>query len=191
MEGLRKMTVLKASAVLLSLVMISVCFLTGCSKNVLFKCSPDNIAGLERIEFSGGRFTLVFDEEKVSESDMKLLFDNENHACTAFVWSPDNSESIGKDDVKIDRDKKTVSIVTGLVRADEGVTITLRCKYKEMEISVGEAKLKVSTIISEGEVGPLKGELSTTFMFYTQTYDKRSDSWSEPEYDSENITIWQ
>ena len=191
MEGLRKMTILKASAVLLSLVMISVCFLTGCSKNVLFKCSPDNIAGLERIEFSGGMFTLVFDEEKVSESDLKLLFDTEDRVQAGYGWGEVIYEGVGKDDVKIDRDKKTVSIVTGVVRVDEGVTITLRCDYKEMEISVGEAKLKVSTIISEGDVGPLQGEISTTFMFYTQTYDKRSDSWSELEYDSENITIWQ
>ena len=191
MEGLRKMTILKASAVLLSLVMISVCFLTGCSKNVLFKCSPDNIAGLKRIEFSDGVFTLFFDKKKVSESDLKLLFDTEDRVQAGYGWGEVIYEGVGKDDVKIDRDKKTVSIVTGVVRVDEGVTITLRCDYKEMEISVGEAKLKVSTIISEGDVGPLQGEISTTFMFYTQTYDKRSDSWSELEYDSENITIWQ
>ena len=177
MEGLRKMTILKVSAVLLSLVMISACFLTGCSKNVLFKCSPDNIAGLKRIEFSDGMFTLFFDKKKVSESDLKLLFDTEDRVQAGYGWGEVIYEGVGKDDVKIDKDKKTVSIVTEVVQANERVALSLECTGIIMHIYVGEAKLRVTTITGD------KAERSITFLHYTQTYDEKSGSWSEPEVD--------
>ena len=191
MEGLRKATSLRVSAILLILVMVSAYIFTGCSKNSLFECDPDNIAGLKRIEFAGGKITLFFDKDKVAQSDMKILFDDEDHEMTATVRDADLSDSIGKDDIKADKDKKTVSITTGLIQATENLYILLRCDDQELEVYVGEGRLKVSTITYEGECGPLKGELTTTFSSYSQTYDKKSKSWSEPEYDSNEVTIWQ
>ena len=191
MEGLKKATAFRLSAVLLSLVMMSAWVFTGCSKNALFKCDPDNLAGLKRIEFAGGKLTLFFDEDKVGQSDLKILFDDEDHIMIATVRDSDLYDSIGKDDVKADKDKKTVSITTGLVQATEDLYILLRCDDKELEVYAGEGRIKVSTITYEGECGPLKGELTTTFSSYSQTYDKKSKSWSEPEYDSNEVTIWQ
>ena len=191
MEGLKKSTAFRLSAILLSLVMISACLFTGCSKNSLFECDPDNLAGLKRVEFAGGKITLFFDEDKVAQSDMKILFDDEDHAITAIVNDADLSDSIGKDDVKADKDKKTVSINTGLIQVTNALYILLRCENKDLEIYVGEGRIKVSTVTSEGEFGPLKGELTTTFSSYFQTYDKKSKFWSEPEYDSNEVTIWQ
>lgn len=176
---------------IICILIICAVFSTGCVKKGLFTCNPDNLVGIKQVDFNNGAITLVFDKKKAMNGDMKSLFENDGEESTAEVWTSSGREPVGKDDIKVDKEKMTVKIMTGVVTGSSIIKISLESGNKVFTLFVEEGKLESTTKFYEGESGPLMGDITTSFSTYTQTYDKKSDSWSEPEYSSEEVTIWQ
>ena len=195
LEEIKKAKPLKVSAILLSLIMISAMVFSGCtnsSKETIFEYNPHNIAGLERIEFDdSGMFTFSFNEDEALLTYMKTILEDVEHKKTATVLHADSNDLIARFNVSVDKNKETASFSTKLTEATDNLIIRLDCDGKELEVDLSSSALKLSSKYTEGELGVFKGTYTINTSSFTQIYDKKSDSWSDPEHTSESFSIDQ
>ena len=163
-------------ALFLIAAMMSACLLTACfGRKVLFSCDPDNAAGINSVDFRNGRTPLYFDKT------VKITFTGKY-----------GSDDFGPANIKIDKERMTVQIDNGYDNADNISKILLYSDRDQLSLNLLNGKLQTRIVVStEGECGPLRGPLTTTFRITSQSYDKESRCWSEPVQETGDMTIYQ
>lgn len=181
------------TAVFLIYVIVSACLLTACfGSKVLFSCGAGNAAGIYRVDYRNGYITLYFEKETALAGEMKSIFEGDDNSIRVSVSGKYGTEEYGPANIKIDNELMKVEISTGMNSADNVGSILLICKRNQLRLDLQEAKLHTMVVVStEGEVGPLRGPVTTTFRDTTQTYDKKSRTWSEPVQETRDMTIYQ
>lgn len=180
-------------AVFLISVMMSVCLLTSCfGKKVLFSCNADNAAGFSGVDFRNGVITLYFDKEKAPSGEMKRLFYDTEKNIRVSVSGKYGTEEYGPANITTDNEQMKVMISTGMNSANDIVGILLFCDRDQLSLNLLQSKLITRVAVStEGSIGPFRGAFTTTYRITTQSYDKRSRSWSEPVQETSDMKIYQ
>ena len=89
---------------------------SGCSGREVFKCSSDNVLGLESVRIIGKQITLYFDSEEVDRGEkvpygaMKKIFDqgnNKDYSVSFFMSGKENIYYSVKD-IEVNSKDKTV-----------------------------------------------------------------------------------
>lgn len=176
-----------------AVVIMSACLLTACfGRQVLFSCHYDNVAGINSIDFRNGVITFYFDKEKASSGEMKSLFEDTEKNIKVSFSGKYGAEDFGPDNIKTDRERMTLEVSTGYNTDRYISSIMVFCNNDRLSLDLKDATLKTWVIVSrEGEVGPLRGTVTTTYRTTTQSYDKKSRAWSEPVQETFDFSIVQ
>ena len=176
-----------------AVVIMSACLLTSCfGRQVLFSCHYDNVAGINSIDLRNGVITFYFDKERVSSGEMKSLFEDTKKNIKVSFSGKYGAEDFGPDNIKTDRERMTLEVSTGYNTDRYISSIMVFCNNDRLSLDLKDATLKTWAFVSqEGEVGPLRGTVTTTYRTTTQSYDKKSRTWSEPVQETFDFSIVQ
>ena len=166
---------------------------SGCSGREVFKCSSDNVLGLESVRISGKQITLYFDSKEVDRGDkvphgaMKKIFDqgnNKDYSVTFFMSGKENIYYSVKD-IEVNNKDKTVRIEAKDVQMSKVTGLRIRDGLESYMVDFKYGSLQADLVTVEGN-----GMYTISMFKYTQFYDPKEQTWSEPEVKTSVGELW-
>ena len=166
---------------------------SGCSGREVFKCSSDNVLGLESVRISGKKITLYFDSENSVREDkppfgaMKKIFDQGNSKDYSVTFFMNGKENVyySVDDIDVNSGNKTIMINAKDVQMSKITGLRLRDGLESYVVYFRSRSVEANLVTVEGN-----GMYTISMFKYTQFYDPKAQTWSTPEVESSVGELW-
>ena len=191
-SGERKGTAMRknAKSVLLIAVLLFTALAGGCAHGnwMAFKCSADNVLGLTSVYISGKTVTLNIDKDKAEPFwAMQKVFEEEskNNISATFFMNGKENVYFSADDIAVDKENQTITINAKDVKLGSVTGLRIRYGLNEYKVDFKNKEIEANNVFIEGE-----GSYTIDFNRYTQTYDSKNGTWSEPELETSQGEFW-
>ena len=177
-------------SVLLITAMLFTALAGGCAHGnwMAFKCSADNVLGLTSVMISGKTVTLYIDKDKAEPFwAMQQFFDEEssNKFTATFFMNGKENVYYSVDDIVVDKENQTITINAKDVKLSSVTGLRIRYGLNDYKVDFKNKEIEANTAFIKGE-----GSYTIDFYRYTQTYDSKAGTWSEPELETSQGEFW-
>ena len=152
---------------------------SGCSGREVFKCSSDNVLGLESVRISGKQITLYFDSEEVDRGDKVP------HGAMKKIFDQGNNKDYSVKDIEVNNKDKTIMIEAKDVQMSKVTGLRIRDGLESYMVDFKYGSLQADLVTVEGN-----GMYTISMFKYTQFYDPKEQTWSEPEVETSVGELW-
>ena len=159
----------------------------------VFACSSDNVLGLEKVSVRGHKITLEFDPNETMRKDsepygaMRKLFEqgkSKEYSVTFLMEGVENNY-YSVDDVDVDSIGKTIRINAKGVQMSRVTGLRIRDGMEFYKVDFKNNTIEAAIVSVEGN-----GMYTITLSTYTQEYNPKTRTWSEPEVEQSTSTLW-